>query len=142
VSGQPRRNEDRFYEYPMNRVVAIIHDDAQLDATLAEVERVGVTMSAVNVLSGPKGAGLLDRSGARHGPLARLLRVFQGGAYESDTLEAHERALNDGQHVIYVPVRNEKDARLVAEILRSAGGRRVLYFGVWSIAELPPQTAG
>jgi hypothetical protein len=98
-------------------------------------------VAAVNVLSGPEGASLLDRSGVRHGLRARFLRFFQKAAYESDALEAHERALNDGQHVIYVPVRNDKEARMVADILREAGGRGILYFGVWSVTELPHQTA-
>jgi len=98
-------------------------------------------MAAVNVLSGPEWASLLDRSGVRHGLRARFLRFFQKAAYESDALEAHERALNDGQHVIYVPVRNDKEARTVADILRAAGGRGILYFGVWSVTELPHQPA-
>jgi hypothetical protein len=51
--GQPRRNEDRFYRYPKRRVVAVIDDDAQLDAPVRELDRAGIDRAGVNVLSGP-----------------------------------------------------------------------------------------
>jgi hypothetical protein len=137
MTGQPRRNEKRFYRYPKHRVVAIIDDGAQLDAAVHDLDRAGIDVAGVNVLSGPDGAHLLDRSGADHGLRARLLRLVQGGAYESDALHAHEQALNDGHHVIYVPIRGPNDRTKTAETLRTAGGRYLLYFGAWSIAQLP-----
>ena len=63
MTGPPRRNEDRFYRYPKNRVVAIIADDAHLSAALRDLDGVGVNMPDVNVLSGADGARLLDRTG-------------------------------------------------------------------------------
>jgi hypothetical protein len=135
--GQPRRNEDRFYRYPKRRVVAVIDDDAQLEAAVRDLDRVGVDRAGVNVLSGPDGARLLDRSGTGHGLRARLLRLVQRGAYESDALRAHEQALNDGHHVIYVPVRDQGDRAKVADVLRAAGGYYLLYFGAWSVEQLP-----
>jgi hypothetical protein len=133
MTGQPRHNEERFYRYPKRRVVAVIDDDARLAAVLRELDRVG----DVVVLSGPAGARLLDRSGAGHGPLARLLRLVQGGAYESDALRVHEKALDDGHHVVYVPVRDRRQRATVIRTLRDAGGRYLLYFGAWSVEELP-----
>jgi len=137
VRGPPRRNEDRFYRYPKNRVVAIIADDAQLSAALRELERAGVSMPDVNVLSGAAGARRLDRAGTRHGWRARLLRRFQRGAYDVDSLRIHEQALQAGQHVVYVPVRHEAEARRVADALRGAGGHYLLHFGAWTISQLP-----
>jgi hypothetical protein len=90
----------------------------------------------MNLLSGPTGARLLDRSGKRSGIAGRLLRLFQGGAFETDVLRVHEQALNDGHHVVFVPVRGDDTRRKVTEILRAAGGHSLLYFGTWSIAEL------
>jgi hypothetical protein len=135
MSGQPRRNEDRFYRYPMHRVVAIIDDESQVDAALDHLGRAGVEVTGVNVLSGPQGARLLDRSGTGHGLRARLVRLAQRGAYEIDVLRAHERALNDGHHVIYVPVRGDNERRKVVDILRAAGGHYLLHFRAWSIEE-------
>jgi hypothetical protein len=137
VTAPPRRNEDRFYRYPKNRVVTIIADESHVSAALHDLERVGVSMPDVNVLSGADGARLLDRTGTGHGLRARLLRAFQRGAYEVDALRAHEQALRSGQHVIYVPVRGKEQARRVAEVLRGAGGRYLLYFGAWTISQLP-----
>ena len=137
VTAPPRRNEDRFYRYPKNRVVAIIADDPHLSAALRDLERVGVSMPDVNVLSGVDGARLLDRTGTGHGLRARLLRAFQRGAYEVDALRAHEQALQAGHHVVYVPVRDQEQARRVAAVLRGAGGHYLLYFGAWTIGQLP-----
>jgi hypothetical protein len=137
MSQQPRRNENRFYRYPMRRVVAVVDDDAGLQASLDGLEQAGVDLTTVNVLTGPEGARLLDRSGTGHGLRARLLRLAQRGAYEGNALEAHERALNDGHHVIYVPVRGDEQRARVIEILRAAGGDHLLHFRLWSIELLP-----
>lgn len=135
MSAQPRRNEDRFYRYPMHRVAAIVDDDAHLDAAMRALQEAGLDLTGVNVLSGAEGARLLDRTGVRHGLAARLLRFLQRGAYEMDALRDHERALKDGHHVIYVPARNPPDADRVAAILRASGGYYPLYFRRWSIEE-------
>jgi hypothetical protein len=37
---------------------------------------------------------------------------------------------------MYVPARGDDTRRQVADILRAAGGHRMLYFGTWSIVEL------
>ena len=137
MTGVPRRNERRFYRYPMGRMVAIISDEPHLNAVLTELRQAGVDPAGINVLSGPEGARLLDRSGTGHGPFARVLRWLQGGAYEVDALRIHEQALNDGKHIIYVPVRGDDQRRKVADILRAAGGRYLLYFRRWSVEQLP-----
>jgi hypothetical protein len=131
--GQPRRNEVRFYRYPLRRVVAVIDDDANVQAALRALEQAGVDVTKVNVLMGLEGARLLDRTGAGHGLRARLLRLAQWGAYEGDALNYHERALNDGRNVIYVPVRGDDQRVRVVDILRAAGGHYLLYFRLWSI---------
>jgi hypothetical protein len=132
----PRRNEDRFYRYPMRRVVAVIDDDPSLTAALRDLENAGVDITGVNVLSGPEGSQLLDRTGIGHGIRARLLRFLQRSAYESEALQAHEDALMKGRHVIYVPVKNDEEKQKVAEVIRTAGGHYRLFFGRWSIEEI------
>jgi hypothetical protein len=136
MSGQPRRNEDRSYRYPKHRVVAIVGDEQQVDAAIKNLDRAGVDVSNVHVLSGPAGARLLDRSGKRHGLRARLLRLAQVGAFEADALRQHEKALMDGQHLIFVPAHGNDTRRKVTDILRAAGGHGLLYFGTWSVEEL------
>jgi hypothetical protein len=133
---QPRRNEARFYRYPMHRVAAIINDNAGVQTALHALQQAGVDVTKVNVLSGPEGARLLDRTGTGHGLGARLLRLAQWGAYEGNALQAHERALNDGHHVIFVPVRSDDQRSRVVDILRTAGGYYLLHFRLWSIEML------
>lgn len=121
MNQQPRRNEDRF-RYPMHRVTAVIDDDAHLDRALHDLQQAGVDLTGVNVLSGPDGARLLDRTGTGHGLRARLLRLAQWGAYEADALEAHDRALSDRRHVVYVPAHGEEQRARAVAVLQAAGG--------------------
>jgi hypothetical protein len=58
--------------------------------------------------------------------------------FEGDALQVHERALNAGHHVIYVPVRSDGQQTQVVGILRSAGGYALLHFRRWSVELLPP----
>lgn len=134
---RPHRNENRFYRYPMRRVSAIIDDTADLRTALDALPRAGVDVSKVHVLTGPEGARLLDRGGTGHGLRARLLRLAQRGAYEGNALEAHERALKDGHHVVFVPVRSDEQRSRIVEVLRAAGGYHLLHFRPWSIEVLP-----
>jgi hypothetical protein len=39
-----RRNEDRFYRYPTDRIVAVVDDEPSLEAALAGLERPGSTV--------------------------------------------------------------------------------------------------
>jgi hypothetical protein len=96
-----------------------------------------VDVSTVNLLTGEEGARLLDRTGRAHGLRARLLRLIQRGAYEGDALEAHDRALKQGRHVIFVPARDIEQSERVIEILRAAGGHYILKFRRWNIELVP-----
>lgn len=129
MSDQPHRNEPMFYRYPMQQLVAVLDDGTGVDEALQQLRQIGVDLSAVHVLSGTEGAVLLDRRGERHGLKARLLRLLQWTASENDMLEMHDRALRDGGHVLYVPVRGEGRKGRVAEALRAAGGHHLVYFG-------------
>ena len=75
---RPRRNENRFYRYPMRRVSAIIDDTADLRTALDALPRAGVDVSKVHVLTGPVGARLLDRGGTGHGLRTRSYGWLSG----------------------------------------------------------------
>jgi hypothetical protein len=130
---QPRRNEARFYRYPMHRVVAVFDDPVQVDAALHDLEAASIDVSAVNVLSGREGARLLDRTGVGHGMRGRLLRFFQRAAFENEALAAHEQALTEGRHVVYVPVKGTDERQRVVNILRRHGGYQILHFRRWAV---------
>lgn len=134
MNRQPLVNERRFYRYPMFRVVAILDRDEDVRAALDALERDGVDVSTVNVLAGQEGARVLDRTGRARGWGARLLRLFQRGAYEGEALKAHERALTEGRNVVFVPVTGNEESFRVVETLRAAGGYYVLHFHPWNVA--------
>ena len=129
MGDQPHRNQSGHYRYPMQRLVAVLDDEAATDDALARLRGIGVDLSSVHVLSGPEGAALLDRRGRGHGLRGRLLRVLQWTAAENDMLDLHDQALRDGGHIVYVPVRGEDRKERVAEALRAAGGHNLVYFG-------------
>jgi hypothetical protein len=133
--GQPRRNEKRFYRYPLNRVVAVIDDAPDLGLALADLGSAGYDVSKVNVLSGRRGAMLLDPTGVRHGLRGQLLRWRQGYGYETDSLGIHAAALLDGRHVVYVPVKGDQERQRVLDVLRARGGHHLLHFRRWTIEE-------
>jgi hypothetical protein len=136
MSQEVRRNEPRFYRYPMKRIAAIINEDQSLERALHDLAEAGVKLKDVNVLTGPEGVRLLDRRGVRRGLRSRLLRVAQSTAYERTVLDVHERALKEGHHIIYVPARGDDQIQKVVDILRRAGGHYLLYFHRWTVEEL------
>jgi hypothetical protein len=134
MNTQPLCNERRFYRYPMFRVIAILDHAEDVRTALDALERDGVDVSKVNLLTGQPGARVLDRTGRAHGWGARLLRLFLRGAYEGEALEAHERALEEGRNVIFVPVQGNEEGLRVVEILRAAGGHYILHVHPWNVA--------
>ena len=137
-----RRNEKRFYTYPMNRIAAIVDDVPALDDALGRLEAVHVDMDAVHVLSGPEGRRRLDPEGTSHGWWARLLRLLQRGAFEGTALEVHAKALADGSNVVFVPVRKDPQRQQVIDALHDVGGHHLLHFRRWNIEKILTPPAG
>lgn len=135
--GRPRHNEERYYVHPIKRVVAILDDEVRCIAACHDLEQAGIDLSEVNVLSGPEGAHLLDRRGAGHGVLARLIRLLQQGTYDGKALTVHGLALIQGRWVLYVPVRGKGQLRKVLVILRAHGARKILHFRRWAMETFP-----
>jgi hypothetical protein len=131
-----RRNEDRFYRYPTDRIVAIVDDEPSLEAALAGLEEAGIDLSEVVVLSGPEGERLLDPTGERHGLRGQMLRMRQTGGYEADLLQEHAQALRGGRQVFYVPVTDDDERARAIRTLRAAGGRHLVHFRAWTIEEI------
>ncbi|MFD7409490.1 hypothetical protein ACFV7R_44330 [Streptomyces sp. NPDC059866] len=130
------KNEERFYVYPMNRVVAVLPDEAHVRTSFEDLENTGIQLDSLHVLTGSEGERLLDRRGSDHGWLARLTRFLQRGAYEGNVLQAHSKALRQGRSVVYVPVQGTAQRRRIVGILRSHGGLNILHFRRWAVEQI------
>ena len=120
-------NEADFKFRPRNMVTAILSAD-QVDPCIAALVEAGVDVESVDVLSGPQGAGILDRDGSNHGLRARIARAFQMMGSSENELINYSMALEEGRAVVGVPVDDEERADTVAAILERCGGERALYF--------------
>jgi hypothetical protein len=131
-------NVNQFYRYPMNRVAAIFDDLAGVAAAFPQLEQAGFDLTGVNVLSGPEGARLLNLEGVEQGLWVRVLRGLQrGGAFEGETLRIHDSALRNGQAIVFVPVRNDREEQQSASILHRYGGRCMFRFHRWTLTRCP-----
>ena len=134
MNRQPLLNERRFHPYAMFRVAAILDGADDTRSALEALERDGVDVSRVDLLTGQEGAHRPDRSGRARGRGAWLRRVLRRGAYEREALQAHERALAKGRNVISVPARGNEETFRIVDILRAAGGHHVLHVHPWNVA--------
>jgi hypothetical protein len=127
--GQPRRNEKRFYRYPLHRIVAVVDDAPNLGLALADLGSAGYDVSRVNVLSGPQGARLLDPTGVRHGLRGRFLRWRQGTA-------TRPTPSSTGGTSCTCRVNGDHERQRVLDVLRARGGHHLLHFRRWTIEEI------
>ena len=126
---QPHRNEPHLHAYPWRRLVALLDDRAAVQDALAHLHEIGDDVSDVYVLSGPEGAGLLDRHGARSGLRGRLLRLLPWTSSEAGSLDVHDRVLRDGGPVLHVAAHDHDRRERIAEALLPAGGHDLVCSG-------------
>ncbi|MFD4542952.1 hypothetical protein [Streptomyces bauhiniae] len=136
--GRPQINEKRFYLYPTKRVAAVLEDEEQCSNACHDLEKAGIDLSDVNLLSGSEGQQLLSRGRSR-GLLGGFVRWLQHWGYERTTLEMHNDALRHGKWLIFVPARNNKEAGRVIEILRAHSAAEVFHFRHWAVQYFPPK---
>lgn len=134
----PKINEERFYLYPMKRVAAVLDDEERCSATCRDLQQAGFDLSDVNVLTGSEGQQLLKK-GRSHGPLGRFVRWLQHWGYERTTLAMHYKALDQGKWLIFIPVRDKKEAVRAIRILRSRHASEVFHFRHWAVQYFPPK---
>ena len=122
-------NDQAFIAYPTNTLFAIIDTSAGAEAAVNALAAVGFGADAVKVFSGEAGAQQIDASGAQHGLLAQLLRIYQRTTSEHDQAVYYEQALREGRYVIAVH-NDEADARQqVRTILKAQGGHFINFYG-------------
>ncbi len=112
--------------------MGIVNTAEELQATVVELNNVGFGEDAIDVLCGKEGADRLDVTGEKHGLLARLYR-FVGQA--KNLREYHQDLLN-GHFLIAIEASKEDERAQAFAILQSHGGRRINFYGKWSIKKM------
>jgi hypothetical protein len=109
----------------------------ELRGVVTELNNAGFDKERVQVLCGEKGADRLDPTGERHGFAARFYRfVEKFGDMESEHLRDYKSELLDGHFLIAVDVRDEQERSRVLDLFKSHGGRRVNFYGKWTVEGL------
>jgi len=134
--GQPRRNEKRFYRYPLHRIVAILDDAPGLGYALADMGAAGIDVSKVNVLSGPRGPCCSTIPASGMDCAAGSFAGARGMATRPMPSRSTPALCLDGRHVVYVPVDDDQERQRTIDILRARGGHHLLHFRRWTIEEI------
>lgn len=134
----PRQQvDDKFYAYPSNKVVGVIDSPDDLQDALASLQDAGIKLEDVESLCGEPGIARLDRSGQRHGLVARLIRLAQFVGEEQTHLQRHEEELSKGHFLVSVVVgRDEAVKNKVRDLLHAHGGHYLHYYGRYAVQDL------
>jgi hypothetical protein len=118
------------FPYPRGSVVAVVADDAALDATRQALTEAGFGGDSCEVLHGEAGLARIDVDGGSHGRSGRLMRRLQDALSDD---ENHARGyadhLREGHYVIGVKVGDDEAAkRRAADALGAADAQFVHYY--------------
>ena len=126
----------QFLGSARGRLLGVLDSEAALVAIRASLVDAGLGEESIEVFSGDDGAAAFDSSGARHGPLARILRTVQFTLMDQmPDFAYYEAAAREGRCVVSVKPRNEAEMRRAVEILRAAGGHFINHFGLFTTEE-------
>lgn len=119
-----------FIGYPRRKVLAVFDTPSGASAAVATLRTRGVTDAAIERFEGADDADRFDASGARHGLVARTVRVVQFSLMDQlPALAWYEAALREGKVVLAVRTGNRAVTLQIVEALRGAGGHFINRFG-------------
>lgn len=119
-----------FIGYPRRKVLAVVDTPRAADAAVASLRALGVAGADIERFEGAADADRFDASGARHGPVTRILRAVQFSLMDQlPALAWYEAALRAGKPVLAVRTDDRAATLRIVEALRSAGGHFINRFG-------------
>jgi hypothetical protein len=134
VPGSPADRRP-FIGYPRGRIYAVADTPEVAERVRAAIRHLNPALE-IGIRSGTGAADALDGTGARHGPVARLLRAVQFGLMDQlPDLAWYEAALREGRLVLDVPASGVDSARLIAETMAAGGAHFINHFGRFQTAE-------
>jgi hypothetical protein len=126
--------------HPRDDVLAVIDEDAGVEATIGALRSVGFTKADIHVFRGPAGVTALARAWWRHSRVPAFLAPFVAailsderdieGIYESEGLAGHT--------VLAVHAHGADDVDEAKRVLRAAGAHDIWYFGRWTMTPDDP----
>jgi len=118
------------FPYPQGSVVAIIGDQAALDAARDHLGQAGLGPERCDVLHGEAGLARIDVDGEAHGRSGGLLRRLQSAlSDDADHARRYADELRAGHYVVGVAVGEDEAAKArAAEALRASGGEFINYY--------------
>lgn len=126
----------RFIGYPSRRVVAVFEDRSAADRAVAALHAAGATGDEVEVFEGAADAERFDATGARHGIVARLLRIMQFSLMDQlPAMAWYEAALREGRSVVAVETTSRRETLRAVAAMKSAGGHFINRFGRFDTEE-------
>ncbi len=133
---EPDTTERKPFEYPTNRIVAILKTEAQAGCAVEALLRGSFLESEIRLGRGPEDAEYLEQSTGRGGVRDWILRWLEGAGLtniEIEVKDRYERALREGGTVISVLAVTEDRKDQAAEVLAQCGGHYINYFGRLSV---------
>lgn len=102
-----------------NHTLGIIDSPAECEKMIASLQSAGIARDAIRTFQGSRGDAAFTE----------LLQGYQWGESGEKWLEQGAEELSQGHVIVCVRVKDDNEAKLVAEISNQHGGRDVTHFG-------------
>ena len=127
-----------FIAYPTDYLFGIVDDASEARAAVQEMESAGIAEEDVSVFTGETGALRIDASGARHGVLARAVRLLEAMSMNADHAGQYEDAAREGRNVIAMHAHGGEDKAKAQAILAAHHGHFINYYARMHFETLVP----
>jgi hypothetical protein len=126
--------------HPRDDVLAVIDDDARVEATIDALRAAGFSEADIHIFRGREGVTALARAWWGHAGVPAFLAPLVAAALsdERDIEEIYESEGLAGHTVLAVHTRCPDDVDEATRVLRGWGAHDTWYFGRWTMAPVDP----
>ena len=122
---------------PVNQVIAILPQEADVERLVAELHKAGFASEDIGILSGRKDAQKLDAASGRQGWLTKLAQIGPGfGDLDAGNLKDYAEASRNNETVIAVSAKLGEKRREIADLLKQYNAKFINSYGMFSIEGL------
>lgn len=126
--------------HPRDDVLAVIDDDAGVEATIEALRAAGFTAAAIHVFRGREGVTALARAWWRHAGVPAFLAPFVAAMLsdEKDIEQIYETEGLAGHTILAVHTHGPQHVVEATRVLREWGAHDTWYFGRWTMTAVHP----